>query len=273
MSERKACTNCDRSIDIAAKSCPYCNWWQADTPPSRPEPAAVEASAAAPQQQWNWKRNRNILGAIAFVALLIIAFVIGSLIHGFEPSEVKAAQQPKPAAVSTVAVTPTPTANIPLVPDNSAPAGAPPEEPATTAPSTNSMNGSMTEPRDDVTAMPSEQYGAATQRPAAPQTQSVDPRSITRPAYRPSAPRPQRRVAMTQPVPEYQPVPSLFGHGRARLALTVGTDGRVHDIDVVQPLAGDMGRLIGAVQSWRFKPATDNGVPVTSRFTVDINVE
>jgi outer membrane biosynthesis protein TonB len=31
--------------------------------------------------------------------------------------------------------------------------------------------------------------------------------------------------------------------------------------------------LIGAVQSWRFKPAMQNGVPVTSRFTVDINVE
>ena len=58
-----------------------------------------------------------------------------------------------------------------------------------------------------------------------------------------------------------------------RLTLTVGTDGRVRDVDIVQPLAGEMGRLIGAVQSWRFRPATDNGVPVTSRFTVDINVE
>ena len=55
--------------------------------------------------------------------------------------------------------------------------------------------------------------------------------------------------------------------------LTVGTDGRVHDIDVVEPMSGDMGRLIGAVQSWRFKPAMQNGIAVTSRFTVDINVE
>jgi outer membrane biosynthesis protein TonB len=78
---------------------------------------------------------------------------------------------------------------------------------------------------------------------------------------------------MTQPVPLSQPVPSLHGHGHAKLTLTVGTDGRVHDIDIVEPLAGEMGRLIGAVQSWRFRPATENGVPVTSRFTVDINVE
>ena len=78
---------------------------------------------------------------------------------------------------------------------------------------------------------------------------------------------------MTQPVPEYQPVPSLRGHGHAKLALTVGTDGRVHDIDVMEPMSGDMGRLIGAVQSWRFKPAMQNGIAVTSRFTVDINVE
>jgi hypothetical protein len=116
--------------------------------------------------------------------------------------------------------------------------------------------------------------------------QTIDPRSVTGTVYgdtqqpQPRIPQPRRTASpraqtsrMTQPVPEYQPVPSLHGHGHARLTLTVGTDGRVRDIDIVQPLAGEMGRLIGAVQSWRFRPAMENGTPVTSRFTVDINVE
>jgi len=281
MSEKKQCVNCNRGIDLGAKTCLYCNWWQADKAPAKPESATVAATAPPPQQH-RW--NRKVLGAVAFVALLVIAFVIGSLIHGFEPSEVKAAQQPKtPEAVATQAPAP-PTANIPLVPDNSAPLAAPGEQPATTStPMTTTVTGAM---GTDATAMTSQQYGAATQAVPPPQTiQTIDPRSVTGTVNgqteQPSIPRPRRtapppaaRVArMTQPVPEYQPVPPLHGHGHARLTLTVGTDGRVRDIDIVQPLSGEMGRLIGAVQSWRFRPAMENGTPVTSRFTVDINVE
>ena len=284
MSEKKQCINCNRSIDVAAKSCLYCNWWQAEKPTARPAPATVEA-AAPPAPEHRRNVNRKVLGAIAFVALLVIAFVIGSLVHGFEPSEVKAAQQPKasePTAVATQAPAP-PASNIPLVPDNTPP--GPIEQPPA-AGVTNTMNGAMGQ---DATAMTSQQYGAAVQAAPQPQqqAQTVDPRSVTGTVYgqeqpmppQQRLPRPHRpvattpHVAETQPVPEYQPVPSLHGHGRARLTLTVGTDGRVHDIDVVEPLQGDMGRLIGAVQSWRFRPATDHGTPVTSRFTVDINVE
>jgi TonB family protein len=272
MSEKKQCVNCNRGIDVAAKSCLFCNWWQAEKPA-----APVEASAPAHPQN---HMNRNVLGAVAFVALLIIAFVIGSLIHGFEPSEVKAAQQPKApsVAVDTQAPAP-PTANIPLVPDNSAPPG-PLDQTTANSPMTTTVSGAM---GGDATAMTSEQYGAAQQAvPPRQQAQTIDPRSVTGTVYgqtqptQPRVPRPQRRPTtsrMTQPVPEYQPVPSLRGHGHARLTLTVDADGRVRDVDIVQPLAGDMGRLIGAVQSWRFRPATDNGVPVTSRFTVDISVE
>lgn len=285
MSEKKQCINCNRGIDAAAKSCLYCNWWQAEKPAAKPEQAATTAGAA-PRADRHW--NRKVLGAIAFVALLIIAFVIGSLIHGFEPSEVKAAQQPK-APVPTVATQAPapPAANIPLVPDNSAPAG-PIEQPAAALPQSTTVNGAMGNP--DATAMTSEQYGAAIQQGTQPpqQAQTVDPRTVggtvygqtvpSQPSQPPRAPRPQHHAAvagarMTQPVPEYQPVPSLRGHGHAKLALTVGTDGRVHDIDVMEPMQGDMGRLIGAVQSWRFKPAMQNGIAVTSRFTVDINVE
>jgi hypothetical protein len=280
MSEKKQCVNCNRGIDHAAKTCLYCNWWQADKPAAKSEP--VTAAAVAPPAQHRW--NRKLLGAVAFAALLIIAFVIGSLIHGFEPSEVKAAQQPKtPEAVATEAPAP-PTANIPLVPDNSAaPAGPLQQQPvATTQPMTTTVTGAM---GTDATAMTQQQYGATQAVPPPQQPiQTMDPRAMTGTVYgqtqqEPHIPRPRRTAPattsarMTQPVPEYQPVPPLHGHGHARLTLTVGTDGRVRDVDIVQPLAGEMGRLIGAVQSWRFRPATDNGVPVTSRFTVDINVE
>ena len=85
MSEKKQCVNCNRGIDVAAKSCLYCNWWQAEKPAARPQQAAAVDTTVPPPHQRHW--NRNVLGAIAFVALLIIAFVIGSLIHGFEPSD------------------------------------------------------------------------------------------------------------------------------------------------------------------------------------------
>ena len=282
MSEKKQCVNCNRGIDMAAKSCLYCNWWQAEKPIAKAAPVAAPAAGAPAQPERHW--NRKILGAIAFAALLIIAFVIGSLVHGFEPSEVKAAQQPKETAstptVATQAPAP-PTANIPLVPDNSAP-GGPIEQPQTTVPQTNTVTGAM---GGDATAMTSQQYGAAVQQTAPPQQQvsTIDPRQVGGTVYGSNEsatprPRPQRRAAvagarMTQPIALEQPIPSLRGHGHARLSLIVGTDGRVHDIDVVEPMQGDMGRLIGAVQSWRFRPATQNGIPVTSRFTVDINVE
>lgn len=89
-------------------------------------------------------------------------------------------------------------------------------------------------------------------------------------------PRPARVASIphTQPIPIYQPVPpmSVDRPTSARLFLTVGTDGRVHDINVAQSIPGEMPRLIASVQNWRFRPATQNGEPVTSTFSVDINV-
>ncbi len=63
---------------------------------------------------------------------------------------------------------------------------------------------------------------------------------------------------------------NVGGNATARLLLTVGADGRVKDIDIARAIPGDTARLIGAVQEWRFRPATENGVPVASRFSVDI---
>ncbi|HEX2061879.1 MAG TPA: TonB family protein, partial [Thermoanaerobaculia bacterium] len=127
----------------------------------------------------------------------------------------------------------------------------------------------------------------------------VDPRSLTGPAYaqapravrpRPAAtpaqavpgappaqqqqvaPQPVRRASMrTRPVPQYQPLPEIRARGTARLSLLIGADGRVREVDVTQPLRGGTADLVRAVQSWRFKPATENGEPVAAPYTVEIS--
>ncbi|HEX8152986.1 MAG TPA: TonB family protein, partial [Thermoanaerobaculia bacterium] len=73
----------------------------------------------------------------------------------------------------------------------------------------------------------------------------------------------------TRPVAQFQPVPSLSTSGTAKLELTIGEDGSVRDINVRQSVPG-MPQVIREVQRWRFKPATENGKPVSASYTVDI---
>lgn len=280
MSERKQCVKCGRPIDRSAKVCPYCNWWQSEAPPQKVETPPAAAYVPPPPEQNNRKR---FYAAAAFGALLIIAFAIGSMIHGFEPSDINAAQDEskhgttttQPAVISeTKPRASEPRANVTLVP---VPDGsmntAPGEQPITTTPA-----GPEGTTSSDATALPSQQYAAAAERARSgrPQTQTIDPRTLSGTAYAgaPARHRPQmaqRRIVQTQPVPEYQPVPRLSASGSARLALTIDADGTVHDVKILRSAQGDMGRLIGAVQSWRFRPAMENGQPVPARFTVDIN--
>ena len=123
--------------------------------------------------------------------------------------------------------------------------------------------------------------------------QLVDPRSISGPAYAqgarasspavPSAPsaapgwKPgprSQRVTRTRPIAEYQPVPPLRGRGTARFTLIVGADGRVKSVNVERMLRGANNHaLIRAVKSWRFKPATENGEPVASPYSVEISFD
>ncbi|HYH10241.1 MAG TPA: TonB family protein [Thermoanaerobaculia bacterium] len=81
-----------------------------------------------------------------------------------------------------------------------------------------------------------------------------------------------RNSLRTRPVPQSQPLPDVRGRGTARLSLLIGADGRVKEVDIMQPLAGgNTAQLLRAVQQWRFKPATENGEPVAAPYTVEIS--
>ena len=85
---------------------------------------------------------------------------------------------------------------------------------------------------------------------------------------------PRQSFTRTEPVPEYQPVPDIRvdRDTTARLLVTVGPDGRVKDIEIANSIPGETSKLIQAVQNWRFRPATENGVPVTGRVSVAITI-
>ena len=76
----------------------------------------------------------------------------------------------------------------------------------------------------------------------------------------------------TRPIPKYQPIPHVGGHGTARFTLMIGSDGRVKDVNIERTLTGgNTAALISSIQSWRFKPATENGRPVSAPYSVEIS--
>ena len=161
--------------------------------------------------------------------------------------------------------------------------------------------------RTDATAVSADEYAQMAKRAEAEKKKKmavlVDPRSLTGAAYaqgdrvpvrrtaslnRPPlsstlpAQAPQQAVDMprvvrnasvrTRPVAEYQPIPRVGGHGTARFTLMIGTDGRVKDISVERMLTGgNTAQLVGAIQTWRFKPATENGHSVAAPYSVEIS--
>ncbi len=295
MAEQKPCVKCGRSIDSLARNCVYCNWDQELPPPSAAETAA--APVYIPPKE---HRGRNrILSVLAFVALIIGAFFVGSMLHGFEPKDVKAdaAQQTATSATGTGKPMQAHRSDVTLVPVEGD-GGAQPVDyhvAMTSVPiAATATNATSTAEPADATALPSQQYAAAAARAQAA-TQSlrlVDPRSVRGDLAQRSAPlagndgvRPknvQRDPSMavaqaatrphSEPVAIYQPVPHIRvdRDSTARLYLTVGDDGNVRDIEVVQSVPGEMPKLIAAVQNWRFRPAMQDGQPVTASFTVNI---
>ncbi|HWS73256.1 MAG TPA: hypothetical protein VN605_14170, partial [Thermoanaerobaculia bacterium] len=294
MSDKKPCIQCNRNIDAHAKLCVYCNWDQSVTPPPpEVQEATVGAAPAYVAPKDNRVRNR-VIGIAGLVALLIAAFSIGTFMHGFDPDEVSTLKDDKPVVTVTAGpTTPTPgRADLQVVPanPNNVVAG---EAPITSAPATTTAAGVPNEyQRSDATAATADEYAQlAARAKAEKQTLGVDPRMVGGPGYGgvpahrrapaqrtatlpPGSPLPPMTSAgvngeprrgqiliRTRPQPEYQPIPDIRVDRDtvARLDLTVGADGRVQDVNILNAIPGETAKLIAAVQSWRFRPATENG--------------
>jgi TonB family protein len=287
MSERKPCIRCGRAIDAWAKICPYCN--QDQTAPVPAEDPMSAASTYVPPQENKLKKRLMMAGG--GVLLVIVMFAVG---FGILNHKTSLAKEPE-VKEETPDVAPRPnrpSSDVTLVPTSEVPTStALIEPPITSAPATNSAENIPTEyQRTDATAVASDEYNQMAARDRAARKKKmdalVDPRSLSGVAYNqgtPPPPRPmtsaappepvRRAVASTRPVPEYQPLPRIRVSQTvtARLDLTVGADGRVKEVNLREPIPGESARLIAAIQSWRFKPATENGVPVAAPFTVDIS--
>ena len=295
MSDRKPCVRCQRPIDVTAGTCPYCNWNQAQPAPppevlAQPSPAS---RAYTPPEPFNLKRLALIAGGI--VVMLVGAFFFGMVINrDGAPKSAPETVEEQAAAHNTEVLKPR-RADTPLVPAGQ---GGMDQQPITTAPLAATPDGSTPDAyeRTDATAVSAAEYAQMAQRAQAEKKRMaaiVDPRSITGAAYAQgerlpirrrepsnamsSAPPSPARVAQrastfTRPVPRYQPVPRIHGIGSARFTLMIGRDGRVKDVNIDRSLpGGNTAALLGAIQSWRFTPATENVEPVAAPYSVEIS--
>ena len=273
MSETKSCVRCGRTIDGYARICPYCNWDQSAPVPAR-APQAIVTDYKPPEET---RMRKYLLGGIGGAVMVVVLFFVGAHVHGKNPPPVTPIEQ-QATGPSTLKQ----RTDVTLVPDNE-PAPPSPEEPITSAPVSDTAQGlSSQTDRADATAASSSEYSQMAQRAAAEARKQktstlVDPLSIQGNAYGNPAPRSmassssisQRRALRTPPIPQYQGIPDIGVRENvtARLQLTIGPDGRVTEINVLQPLPGRTPQLLQAVQAWRFKPATQNGTPVSATFT------
>ncbi len=303
MTDRKPCIRCERAIDAWAGICPFCNWNQAELPPS---PDAVAPRALATQYKPPEEMNVRRMIAIATGAVLslVLAFLIGMVINrDGAPKRAPDPLEEQAAEHNTENLKPK-RADTPLVPAGQ---GGIENEPITSAPAL-AAPGQVPDEyhRSDATAVSAEEYARMAKRAQAEKkknmTTLVDPRSLTGPAYAQATPPNTRGVSRasgqdgvsrasgqeartpavrraarpirTRPVAQHQPLPRLSGNGTARLTLVIGTDGRVKDVNVEQMLrGGNNAALISAVRTWRFKPATENGEPVAAPYSVAISFD
>jgi protein TonB len=278
MSERRACVRCSRTIDQYARICPFCNWDQ-----SAPVPAVAPRTVATDYTPPDDSRPRNyVIGGVGGVLLVIALFLVGAYVHRGAPP-VTSEPQASPGGPTSIAQ----RTNVTLVPDTG-PAPPQPDQPITSAPASEGAQGlaSQTD-RTDATAASSAEYTQMAQREAAETARKkrgselVDPLTVQGNAYGNPAPRSMassssivnRSVTRTPPIPEYQALPDIGVRENvtARLRLTIDADGRVTDVNVLEPLPGRTPQLVHAVQAWRFRPATQNGVPVSSTFTTALS--
>lgn len=295
MSDNRRCIRCERGIDAWAKLCPYCNWDQSNTAPP-PAPQLREAAPVRSEDDLKDLIKRKGLYAGGGVLILIVAFLVGMIIN----SDGAPKTAPEPIAEQDQKVIPpVKRADTPLVPTNER-GGI--EQPITSAPVAAQPNGLPSAyDRSDATAVSSSEYNQLARRARAEKERMdvlVDPRSLSGVAYaqgqrpaRPVAQMPMQGVGnvpngvppvaeaprrghasiRTRPVPQYQPIPHIAARGTARLSLLIGPDGRVRDINIERALDRNTVDLVAAVQRWRFKPATENGEPVSAPYSVDIS--
>ena len=307
MAEKKRCIRCNRAIDPYARICPFCNWDQADLAAPRVEQSPEQTYVPPSENQW----RKYVFMAVGGVILLVAAFALGSKIQGKEPVRGLEQQgqanrtttaPSRPAQRADVTLVPVNANDTVAVdqPITSAPAtaqaqGVPPEYQRSDATAVSSVEYAQLAARADAEKKAKEKAQAV-----------VDPRSLRGPAYaqgdvpahsqpqmsssaeptvattpadaQPSRPaekhaEPARIVVSTKPVPEYQPIPNIqvSETSTVRLELTVGPDGRVHEVNVLQGIPGQTPKIISTVQTWRFRPATENGNPVSAPFTVDLS--
>lgn len=290
--------------------CVYCNRdpeapvvARAAAPPPPPPPASANPITASVLPKIRFAEQKfggKVLMIVAALMLLIASFAVGGLYYAFGTKAPKDTEdtallmdQQTPDAASD----PTLRTGAPIV--TSVPPGTYPVP--TTAPVGTTIPSAM-EAGADATALPADEYAkiaAQAQRTTtAPTTfQSVDPRTVTTPQpgidaqaalaaqqqrsnappRRPS-PSPSAATASTggnyeRPRPLSQPLPSFSEvrrNGTVRLSLTVGSDGRVEEVEVLESVPGITAKVISAVQRWKFKPATRNGEAVRGQFPVDI---
>jgi hypothetical protein len=287
MTDEKRCVRCERAIDAHAKLCPFCNWDQEETPRpvvAQPTPAA---DYVPPEEH---SSRRMIIGIAGGAVLLITAFTLGSLIHGGNPEDTAA--KTGGSLVSTTAGPGPVKATISGPQSNVAlePVGANQqivEQPITSAPATTTTNGVPDEyQRSDATAVSSAEYQQlAARAKAEKQSALTDPRLLTAPVYARPRPRPrpveegtpavpaEQIQSRTAPRAEYIPLPEIHVDRETTIQLTmlVGADGRVHSVNIDGVLPGQTAKVLAAVYSWRFRPATENGVPVAAPFSTAVS--
>jgi TonB family protein len=304
MTDRTPCRKCGRTIDTMAGRCPFCNWDQAHVPPPPDQVAAIpnEVANYKPPEEFNLRRL--IFVSAGIVLMLVGAFVIGMVINSDGAPEKAPESLVEQAQEHNVENLKPKRADTPLVPAGQ---GGIDQSPITSAPVAPPPGQAPNDyARTDATAVSADEYAQIAKKAEAEKKKKmavlVDPRSLTGPAYAQAqrAAVPVRRTASlggsplsstlpqqqqadtpravrnasvrTRPVPEYQPLPRVGGTGTARLTLMIGPDGRVKDINIDRLLAGgNNAQLVAAVQSWRFKPATENGQPVTAPYSVEIS--
>lgn len=259
--------------------------------------AAPVASPPKPRSDAGSRLGTQVLVIAAGLVILIASFAVGALVNGLTSSRNDRAKKAHAGdeATASVAAAPAPTnaiADLNLVPATSAETfGAATTLPPLVDPDHKYQQGYE---GGDATAMSSQEYARMAQQPPPmqpagtvnpltippqPATAAPMPVPAATPKPRPSPPQqvePSRRVERTEARPVSQPLPSVdtsrLRHDvTLRFNLTIGADGRVKEIEVLKGAEGLTAKLISKIQSWRFKPATEDGQAVESHFPVDIS--